>query len=170
MAITRTPIHDDDGSGTTGTILDNAWKQEFYNQIDAAIPSGAWVDVPFTAANFSGGSGLIWTVGSGAIIRNRYALIGKTMFWSFYISWFSGGNVLSGTPGPVLNITIPGGWQAPAPQSIAIDFCAGIAGLPSLGGLYGGTTGFSLAINRLTGNFALTDIPGIVANLTFEVQ
>lgn len=36
MAITRTPIVDDDGSGTTGTALDNAWKQEFYDQIDAA--------------------------------------------------------------------------------------------------------------------------------------
>ena len=39
MAITRTPIHDDDGSGTTGTIIDNAWKQEFYDQIDAALPA-----------------------------------------------------------------------------------------------------------------------------------
>jgi hypothetical protein len=41
--ITRTPIVDDDGSGTTGTILDNAWKQELYAQIDAlaaALGSG----------------------------------------------------------------------------------------------------------------------------------
>lgn len=36
MPITRTPIINDDLSGTTGTILDNAWKQELYNQIDAA--------------------------------------------------------------------------------------------------------------------------------------
>jgi hypothetical protein len=36
MAITRTPMVDDDGTGTTGTIINNAWKQEFYNQIDAA--------------------------------------------------------------------------------------------------------------------------------------
>jgi hypothetical protein len=36
MPITRTPIVDDDGSGTTGTVLDNAWKQELYNQIDGA--------------------------------------------------------------------------------------------------------------------------------------
>jgi hypothetical protein len=36
MAITRTAIIDDDGSGTTGTSLDNAWKQELYDQIDAA--------------------------------------------------------------------------------------------------------------------------------------
>jgi hypothetical protein len=36
MAITRTPMIDDDGSGTTGTIINNAWKTEFYNQIDPA--------------------------------------------------------------------------------------------------------------------------------------
>lgn len=36
MAITRTAITDDDGSRTTGTILNNAWKTELYNQIDAA--------------------------------------------------------------------------------------------------------------------------------------
>jgi hypothetical protein len=42
--ITRTPIQDDDGSGTTGTVLDNAWKQELYGQIDglaAALASAA---------------------------------------------------------------------------------------------------------------------------------
>jgi hypothetical protein len=37
MPITRTAMIDDDGSGTTGTILNNAWKQELYGQIDAAF-------------------------------------------------------------------------------------------------------------------------------------
>lgn len=32
--IARTPIIDDDGTGTTGTVVDNAWKQELYDQID----------------------------------------------------------------------------------------------------------------------------------------
>jgi len=43
MAITRTPIIDDDGTGTTGTVIDNAWKTEFYNQIDTALVSGALI-------------------------------------------------------------------------------------------------------------------------------
>jgi hypothetical protein len=38
MPITRTAMIDDDGSGTTGTILNNAWKQELYNQVDAFVP------------------------------------------------------------------------------------------------------------------------------------
>lgn len=37
MVITRTAWTDDDGSGTTGTVLNNAVKTELYNQIDAAI-------------------------------------------------------------------------------------------------------------------------------------
>jgi hypothetical protein len=36
MPITRTAMIDDDGSGLTGTIIDNPWKTELYNQIDAA--------------------------------------------------------------------------------------------------------------------------------------
>lgn len=37
MAITRTQDVDDDLTGTTGTIRNNAWKQELYDQIDAAL-------------------------------------------------------------------------------------------------------------------------------------
>ena len=39
MPIGRTAIVNDDSTGTTGTILDNAWKQELYDQIDA-VSSG----------------------------------------------------------------------------------------------------------------------------------
>jgi hypothetical protein len=37
MAITRTAWTDDDGSGTSGTVINNAVKTELYNQIDAAL-------------------------------------------------------------------------------------------------------------------------------------
>jgi hypothetical protein len=37
MAIARTTIVDDDGTLTTGTIWNNAWKVELYDQIDAEI-------------------------------------------------------------------------------------------------------------------------------------
>lgn len=52
MAITRTPIVDDDGTGTTGTVLDNAWKQQFYDQIDAVM-AGSTTSV--TTVTASGG-------------------------------------------------------------------------------------------------------------------
>jgi len=43
--IVRTAMIDDDGSGEVGTVLNNAWKQEFYGQIDAAIGTSV-VEIP----------------------------------------------------------------------------------------------------------------------------
>ena len=73
MAITRTPIHDDDGSGTTGTIIDNAWKQELYNQIDALpfgtipapyrIPSSLSIPIPGSVNDWNpagGAAAVVW--------------------------------------------------------------------------------------------------------------
>jgi hypothetical protein len=37
ILITRTAMTDDDGTGTTGTIINNAWKTQVYDQIDAAL-------------------------------------------------------------------------------------------------------------------------------------
>ena len=69
MPITRTPWIDDDGSGTTGTVINNAEKTLLYNQIDAALALGsgaAIVDVPFNAANFvTPDAGCTWTVTAG---------------------------------------------------------------------------------------------------------
>jgi hypothetical protein len=60
MAITRTAMVDDDGSGTTGTIINNAWKTELYNQIDGALgsglyTSGTWLPTLETDAGASAG-------------------------------------------------------------------------------------------------------------------
>lgn len=53
MAITRTAMIDDDGSGTTGTILNNAWKQELYTQIDTMYPSGSWTPTDGSGAGLA---------------------------------------------------------------------------------------------------------------------
>jgi hypothetical protein len=69
--ITRTPWVDDDGSGTTGTIINNAEKQTLYNQIDAAIIPiyGTW-----TPADGSG-AGLVFPTATGS-----YAKYGRIAF------------------------------------------------------------------------------------------
>ena len=72
MAITRTPMVDDDGSGTTGTIINNAWKQEMYDQIDAAlgggltITTGTWTP---TLTAEGGASGVAYTDRFGTWVR-----------------------------------------------------------------------------------------------------
>ena len=52
MAITRTPMIDDDGSGLTGTPINNAWKQELYDQIDA-VPASRELFFDLTAAFYN---------------------------------------------------------------------------------------------------------------------
>jgi hypothetical protein len=84
MPITRTAQVDDDGSGTTGTIWNNAWKTELYNQIDlveAGLLGYVNARVPEVWTAYTP----LWTgsttnpvIGNGTL-AGRYALIGKTV-------------------------------------------------------------------------------------------
>ena len=76
MAITRTAMTDDDGSGTTGTILNNAWKQELYNQIDAMPITGTWTPID------TSGAGLTLSVTSA-----RYWRYDKLVVVSLHIAY-----------------------------------------------------------------------------------
>jgi hypothetical protein len=78
MAITRVPLVDDDGSGTTGTILNNAWLQGLYTNIDLAIEPlyGTW-----TPADGSGAA-LVLQAGS----KGSWAKYGRLIFlWGQFI-------------------------------------------------------------------------------------
>lgn len=112
MAITRTPIIDDDGSGTTGTVIDNAWKQELYNQIDGLVggpTGGVWNAVPFDASKFGAAPPLVWTVAAGHVQANRYLIVNnKTLLWNVYIL----GSTLSGAPSSQLHLILPVGLTA----------------------------------------------------------
>jgi hypothetical protein len=66
MPITRTIWIDDDGTGTTGTIINNAEKQLLYDQIDAFV-GGFPVTFPLTDAS---GAGL------GSLGTGTYILLG----------------------------------------------------------------------------------------------
>ena len=109
MPITRTPMVDDDGSGTSGTVVNNNWKVELYDQIDAAIgPAlGLWTDVPFDAANFSVYSAGTWTVAPANIVSHAYMIIGKTMWLAFVASSMT----VAGAPN-FLRVKLPGGRTA----------------------------------------------------------
>jgi hypothetical protein len=104
MAATVRRSHwiDDDGSGTTGTVINDAEKQKLYDDIDVGLaavynasvpgasgdlyekgrttPAGHWIDVAFNAASFQpdGTGGNTWTVTAANQSILCYALIGKT--------------------------------------------------------------------------------------------
>jgi hypothetical protein len=52
IAITRTAWTDDDGSGTTGTVLNNAVKTALYDQVDAILNATRTADLLFTDATY----------------------------------------------------------------------------------------------------------------------
>ena len=79
VLITRTPIIDDDLTGTIGTVIDNAWKQQFYNQIDAALAGvGASADIA-----------VIGNAQTGTV--NDWIVPGRTR--STFVQWTGAANV-----------------------------------------------------------------------------
>jgi len=68
MAITRTIMVDDDGSGTTGTILNNAWLQTIYDQIDAIGTQVPWTPIDVSGAGLTFSSAVGYSVRSGRAV------------------------------------------------------------------------------------------------------
>lgn len=94
-------ITDDDGSNTTGTVVDNT---NVWNPIRDYI-GGAWSSVAFSAGNFTGGGSQTWTLTSGDQDTFRYVEVGKTMIVQVVLLTTSVG----GTAHPELRLTIPNG-------------------------------------------------------------
>lgn len=93
-------ITDDDGSGTTGTILDDALFDSIRDYIGTA-----WTAVAFSAGNFTANVLGTWTVASGDQAAFQYVEIGKTMVVSVKINT----STVGGTPDSELRITVPNG-------------------------------------------------------------
>jgi hypothetical protein len=67
MPITRTPIINDDGSGTVGTVWENGWKTQLYDQIDALFAGPSFS--PWKVIEVSGVTqpGADWNPGTGIV-------------------------------------------------------------------------------------------------------
>lgn len=136
MAITRTPQVDDDGSGSTGTLWTNAWKQELYNQIDAALialpalTEGTWVP---GLTFFNGAVGMTYSTQYGFYVK-----VGRAVF-------FEGRVVLTskGTSTGQLDLT-----NLPVMASGAPDLFGGVSVTFHSGftGITGGLTGYVLPL------------------------
>jgi hypothetical protein len=107
--IIRSSMIDDDGSGTTGTVIDNAWKQELYTQIDAAA-APPWTDIPFNAANFAGDASGTWVVEPTDVQAFGYMMVGRLALLTVMINT----SAVTGAP-TSLNITLPGALFAARP-------------------------------------------------------
>jgi len=97
---------DDDGTGTTGTVLNNAWLQTIYGQIDAADAAlvGPWTPVPYNAADFTATGGT-WAVATFNTFV--YMRVGNMLTVAFQMS----NSTIGGSP-VSLDIKIPGGFTS----------------------------------------------------------
>lgn len=92
MPITRTPFIDDDGTGKTGTVWDNAAKQQLYDQIDAFMAGSGGLGsigatlTPWTPIDGSG-AGLTLTNGGCTSIK-----IGKLVFITANVTYPANAN------------------------------------------------------------------------------
>jgi hypothetical protein len=176
MPINRAPFNaliDDDGTNTTGTPWNKAAiAGVILDPVDAALaalPLGTWVAEPFSAAKFSatGGTGATWAVGAPAVVLNRYTIIGTTMIWSLYLSWFSGSNVVAGGPTGLV-ITVPGGRTARGGGVIlAADYTVDTGGGRIAADI--APAGPSVTISKTSGAAWANGALGLITTLTFEL-
>ncbi len=103
MPVGRITLIDDDGSGTYGSVIYNATIQQQLDYLDAWV--GPWTAVSFSAGNFTGSSGMTWTVGSGDVLANRYRIVDKHLFWDVTLTT----TTVAGTPDTELRIACPYG-------------------------------------------------------------
>jgi hypothetical protein len=88
MPITRTTWIDDDGSGTVGTIINNAEKTVLYNQIDAAL---AVLTPTYTTVNITDVSG----AGLGVLGTARYAVVHSIVLLQIQVIYPATANALA---------------------------------------------------------------------------
>ena len=105
MALTRDVDTDDSGSGTDGTIHNNAWLQSIYDTIEL---EWTWDSVTHSDANFTGdGTDGNWVVAAGDQDNFKHRRHGKKVDFKVTIVTSSVAN----TPA-ILTIAIPGGFTA----------------------------------------------------------
>lgn len=69
---------------------------------------GDWITVTFNSANFSGASGMTWTVIAGNVLTNKFKIDGRRLLWNFQII----NTTVGGTPSSDLIAVNPLSYQA----------------------------------------------------------
>ena len=169
MAITRTPMVDDDGTGTTGTVINNAWKQQFYDQIDAAAGSGLvdWTAVPFNVGDYSCSGGGTWTVDAADVQVFRYCVFSNAPKLAL-VTITINSTTIAGTVN-WLTIRLPGGLVAPILFGWSGRIMEG--GQPrALGWFYANGANFNVEKVPYTPFVVQTNALSIMATLIFQVN
>jgi hypothetical protein len=146
MPITRTPIIDDSGSGRDGTVIDNAWKQEFYNQIDALAAGAAPSYGSFVVTDASG-AGLDLSFGARI---GYYGKTGRVVYVGLQVIWPATANAAAARLGGLPFVVSDG--HAGFAQGYGAPGCRGwAAGGSTILDLYNVSTGVILTNANMSG-------------------
>lgn len=158
------------GQVAANTFAADLWASAIsgYYERNRPAPMGEWQNQPFNAADYAASAGGgTWTVTAAALVQSRYMLIGKTLFWAFYYSWWNAGaNVITGNV-TAITIKVPGGYSCPSTHTQTIDW--GIDGpRVDLDVVAAGTT---ITVTKRSGAaFTPGGSVGLVATIMFEVS
>lgn len=153
---------DDDGSDTTGTIINNAQLQAIYDSID---DDWAWTSVSHADSNFTGdGTDANWVVASGDQNTFKYFRVGKKLTVALTIATSSVAN----TPAQ-LRATIPGG--SPSTGAAGGAFFFSDNGTSGIGRWSVDAAGTVINFSKVSGNWTnSTNLTIVQADCTFEVD
>jgi len=137
-----------------------------------AHDQGAWINVPFSAANFQGYGTMSWTVASGAVACNRIRVSGHMATWAVSVLTSGGTSTLGGTVTNICRLVIPNGWLTIGSIQQYFAFGRGTtAGTPT--GIAGGVNLFDTSHVELTQNSVANYAAGsldMVGTSVFEIQ
>ena len=146
--------------------IDNTWLGDnaFDNGISEysrTVNQGVWQDEPYDAANYSGLSGMTWSVSAGQAAVNRYATVGNILFWNFSVV----AGVVGGTPSQVLVATLPGGFSTVIYQDFTAAYIED-AGVAAAGFSFSPGAGTEIYIVK----FAATNYTAGNVSVDFNIQ
>lgn len=152
----------DDGSGTTGTLLTSAKLGEIQTYI-----GGAWATRTFAAGNYYGSASMTVTVDSGDVANEGYVEIGKTMIYGVQLAPFS----IGGTPNADMRITIPNGRTAQRSAFVSVAYCNDNGTVrEAYAAAVGGTTYITVQLKSGAAWAASTNGTYVYFSIAFEIN
>jgi hypothetical protein len=88
-----------------GILAANMMATSGYFERSRTTRMGAWTDVAFNAANFTGNGSMTWTLQAGDQATYSWTMVGDTMILAIKL----GTTTVGGTPSTALRVVIPGG-------------------------------------------------------------
>lgn len=136
-----------------------------------AHSQGAWINVTYSAGDFTGNGSMTWTVDSGDLVSFQYLVVGKSLTVGLQINT----STVGGSVSNVLQVKVPGGFSALSTSYGLGHMAYADGGAFQGGGLFqlngAATTTLIQCLKRDISNWTLaTNATGVSGTVTFEIS